>query len=107
MATAVVSYKQKYENAIARAKRLAEQGKAPIEAGMQSISGLTGGIAAGFLDAKLPKVGPAPLSPLVGGAAVLGSLVYADEGWAKNLNAFGTTMLGVFAARETYRLLTT
>lgn len=103
--TGLVSYKQKYENALGSLRRFRDASKAPLQTVMCTASGVAGGVAAGALEAKLPKVGPIPTGPVIGAMAVVGAIMNAEESWSQNLNCFGTTMLGCAAYKETYKLL--
>lgn len=104
--TGIVSYKQKYENALGSLRRIRDASKAPLRTGINTVAGLAGGVTAGAIDAKLPMIGPVPTGPVLGAVAVVGALFNAEEDWSASLNSFGTTLLGVAAARETYKMLT-
>lgn len=104
--TGLTTYKEKYDALTVKLRRIGEAAKAPIAQVVATASGIAGGVAAGALDAKLPMLGPIPVPPVVGALAVVGAIMNAEESWASSLNSFGTTMIGVVAAKETYKLLT-
>jgi hypothetical protein len=106
MANALVSYKEKAERLSTQLRNLKEASAAPLRAMMHTGSGAIGGVVAGALDAKLPNVGPVPTVPALGGVMCLGAWLNAKEDWSYSLNAFGTTMIGIALARETYRVIT-
>lgn len=104
--TALVSWKDRAERLSTQVKNLREASAAPLRSLMHTASGAMGGVAAGALDAKLPKVGPVPTGPVLGGLMCLAAAANARDDWAHNLNAFGTTLVGVALARATYTHLT-
>lgn len=102
MSQQIVSYKQKYENARTALRNFKEASKAPLKAVLVTGGGVVGGVLAGAINAKMPTVGPVPLTPAVGGVFCLGSWVMAEEEWSHPLNTLGSTMVGVWLAGETY-----
>lgn len=103
---ATTSYKDKYERAKTALANLRNASKAPLQAVMVTGSGAIGGVLAGAIDAKLPLVGPVPVTPSLGLVLCAGSWINAEESWSVNLNAAGSTMIGVWLARETYKVIT-
>lgn len=106
MATSLVSYKEKAERLSTQIRNLREASAAPLRSMMHTGAGAIGGVVAGALDAKLPAVGPVPTVPAFGAVMCLGAWLNAKEDWSHSLNAFGTTMIGIALARETYRVIT-
>lgn len=102
MANAIVSYKDKYDRARNALRNFKEASKAPMKAVLVSGGGVVGGVLAGAINAKMPTVGPVPVTPVVGGILCLGSWVNAEEDWSHPLNTLGSTMVGVWLAGETY-----
>ncbi len=102
----IVSYKDRANRYLAQLKHLKEASAAPLQSIMVTASGAVGGIAAGAIDAKLPKIGPVPVTPVVGVLFAAGAALNAEHSWSQNLNAFGTTMIGVALAKETFDMIT-
>jgi hypothetical protein len=102
----IVSYKDRANRYLAQLKHLKEASAAPLQSLMVTASGAVGGIAAGAIDAKLPKVGPVPVTPVLGVLFAAGAALNAEHSWAQNLNSFGTTMIGVALAKETFDMIT-
>jgi esterase/lipase len=103
---ATTSYKDRYERAKHALSNLRQASKAPLQAVVVTGSGAIGGILAGAIDAKMPLIGPVPITPALGAILCAGSWINAEESWAVNLNAAGSTMLGVWLARQTHQVLT-
>jgi hypothetical protein len=101
----MVSYKERAGRYLAQLKHLKEASAAPLQSIMVTASGAVGGIAAGAIDAKIPKIGPVPITPVVGVLFAAGAALNAEHSWSQNLNSFGSTMIGVALAKETYQLL--
>jgi hypothetical protein len=107
MANGLVSYKEKAERLSTQLRNLKNASAAPLQALMVTGSGaVVGGLLAGAIDAKAPKVGPVPTGPAVGAVLCIGAILNAEHSWSQNVNAVGTTLLGLALARETYSVLT-
>ena len=102
----MVSWKDRAERLSTQIKNIREASAAPLRSMMHTGAGAIGGVAAGAIDAKIPKAGPVPVGPALGALFCVGAWLNAREDWSHSCNAFGTTLVGVALARATFNHLT-
>jgi hypothetical protein len=101
MATAIVSYKTKYENAKNALANLRDASRDPVARLMSAGGAVLGGGIAGVLNAKAPKIQDVPTIPVAGGLALGLSALNAKEDWSGMLANVAGGMLAVATAQQT------
>lgn len=97
----------KWHRAEKTLKNMREQTKHAAKLGTHGIMTAAGGVAAGVLQVKMPMIPGTniPSDIAIGSACVLAAMLDLADGFDEQLNAFGSGLLAVGAARETVNVL--
>lgn len=97
----------KWKAAETKLKSIKEHTKHAAKLGTHGVLTAAGGVAAGVLQVKMPVIPGTniPSDVAIGAGCVLAAMLDLADGFDDQLNAFGSGMLAVAAARETATIL--